>query len=106
MIRHAAALVVVLSMVPSPLHAQTTATFKVGAEPAQVHKAPTTASPVIGRAPHGAVLDVTRELGSWVKVAWPAAKDGEAYVHVSAGSIARGASSPTAERASASASTP
>jgi hypothetical protein len=101
MIRHAAALVVVLSLVPSPLHAQTTATFKVGAAPAEVHKAPTTASPVIGRAPHGAVLDVTRELGSWVKVTWPAAKDGEGYVHVSTGSVARGSSSATAQRAQA-----
>jgi SH3 domain-containing protein len=104
--RHAAAIVIVMLWVPSPLHTQAAATFKVGAAPADVYKAPTTASPVIGKAPRGAVLDVTRELGSWVKIAWPAAKDGEGYVHVSAGSIAHAAAAGEHRAAAASPSPP
>jgi hypothetical protein len=91
MIRRIATTAVVLLLTTSPLHAQTT-TFKVGAEPADVYKSATTASPVIGKAPRGAVLEVTRELGSWVRIAWPAAEDGVGFVHVSSGSIGHGAS--------------
>jgi opacity protein-like surface antigen len=64
--------------------------FKIGSEPADVHKSPSTGSPVIGQASRGAVLSVTRELGSWVKVSWPAAQDGVGYVHVTMGSIGNG----------------
>jgi hypothetical protein len=35
------------------------------------------------------VLQVTRELGSWIKVSWPRAPDGAGYVNVSWGNIAR-----------------
>jgi len=63
------------------------AQFTVQEASAPVYKAPTTASPVIGQAPRGAVLDVTRELGSWVRVPWPGAPDGVAYVHVSMGTV-------------------
>jgi opacity protein-like surface antigen len=91
MIRHAAiAVVVCLSPILFPalpaLSAQNPQ-FTIGSEPADVHKSPSTGSPVIGRASRGAVLSVTRELGSWVKVSWPAAQDGVGYVHVTMGSI-------------------
>lgn len=89
MFRHAAAaaLAVALSLSPSWLWAQTSA-LKVSAASANVHKFPSMGSPVIGKAPRGAVLEVTRELGDWVKVSWPDGEDGVGYVHLSAGSIA------------------
>jgi len=59
----------------------------VQAASADVYKAPSTGSPVIGHAPRGTALPVTRELGSWVKVSWPRAEDGVGYVHVSMGSL-------------------
>ena len=36
---------------------------------------------IVGQAPRGAVLEVTRDIGSWVKVTWPEAPDGIGYVH-------------------------
>jgi hypothetical protein len=99
MFRCAATTVVVLLLTTSPLHAQTT--FKVGAEPADVYKSATTASPVIGKVPRGAVLQVTRELGSWVRIAWPSGDDGIGFIHVSSGSIAH-ATSQGEQRADAS----
>lgn len=87
--------------------------FKIDAASASVHKAPSTGSPVIGETHRGAVLDVTRELGSWVKVAWPAAPDGVGYVHVSAGAHVAAApradvvpTAPLARSASPSTGTP
>ena len=100
MIRHLTAIVVVLSLTPASLAAQTKV-FKVTATSANVHKGPSTGSPVIGSAMRGATLEVTRELGSWVKVAWSKAEDRVGYVHVSTGSIAR-ASAPARTRPSAS----
>ena len=99
MIRHAAAIAVVVCLSPaslSALSAQLPAAnaqgtqFTIGSMPADVHKSPSTGSPVIGTASRGAVLVVTRELGSWVKVSWPAAQDGVGYVHVTMGSIGHG----------------
>jgi len=89
MIRHTAAIVVALFVNPLPLLAQNVV-FTVNATSAYVHKAPSVASPVIGYAPRGASLEVSRELGSWVKVVWPSAEDGVGYVHMSTGSIVRG----------------
>jgi len=57
---------------------------------AAVHKAPTLASPVIGKALRGTDLMVTREIGDWVKVSWPTAADGVGYVRTNVGTIARG----------------
>ena len=98
MIRHAAALVVALCVSTTPLYAQT-AKLTVNATSANVHKSPSVGSPVIGKAPRGTALAVTREVGDWVKVSWPAAQDGVGYVRVSAGSIARGDAAPIATRA-------
>jgi hypothetical protein len=89
MVRHAAAIVLVLCLSPSRLYAQSTV-FTVKTASADIYTSPSTGSLVIGHAPRGARLGVTRELGSWVKVAWPSAKDGAGYVHVTMGSIARG----------------
>jgi len=57
-------------------------------EATAVHKTPSVASPVVGNAPRGTELVVTREVGDWVKVAWPSAADGVGYVRVNA--LARG----------------
>ena len=72
------------------------------------------ARPAIGQAARGAKLAVTRNVGDWVKVAWPSAADGVGYVRVSVGSVSNGAvsngtaasgaplpSNPTAQRATA-----
>jgi opacity protein-like surface antigen len=103
MSRHIAAAAVVLCLSPSWLCAQTVR-FTVNVESADVHKFPSIGSPVIAQAPRGRVLDVRRELGSWVAVPWPGAENGVAYVHVTAGLLARGAT-PDASRATGSATT-
>ena len=90
MIRHAAAVVIVLLLSPSWVTAQGTE-LTVNASAASVHKAPSTASPVIGQAARGTRLAVTRNVGDWVKVAWPSAADGVGYVRVSVGSVSNGA---------------
>jgi Bacterial SH3 domain len=90
MIRHAAAVAVVVLLSPAWLSAQNT-TFTVTTESANIHKGPSTGSVVIGHAPRGTVLAVTRELGSWVKISWPGAEGEAGYVHVSWGSMTPGA---------------
>ena len=99
MIRHVAAAVFVVCVSPSIADAQSTV-FTVASPSAEVHKGPSIATPVIGTARKGAALDVTRELGSWVSIPWPASPDGEAYIHVSRGTVAH-----TGETRIASAST-
>ena len=64
MIRHAAAVVIVLLLSPSWVTAQGTE-LTVNASAASVHKAPSTASPVIGQAARGTRLAVTRNVGDW-----------------------------------------
>ncbi len=103
MIRHIAAATLVLCLMPSWLRAQGVV-LTVQTDAATVHKAPMNGSPVIG------------ELGSWVKVSWPAAEDGAGYVHVSMGTVAHvttpiaipplGSPTPRGGRASAPPSTP
>jgi Bacterial SH3 domain len=89
MIRHAAAVVIVLLLSPSWVTAQGTE-LTVNVSSASVHKGPSTSSPVIGQAARGAKLQVTRNVGDWVKVAWPSAADGVGYVRVSVGSVSNG----------------
>jgi SH3 domain-containing protein len=102
MIRHAAAVVVALFVSSTPVLAQTPM-LTVSTSAAEVHKFPSIGSPVIGKAPRGAALEVRREIGDWVRVAWPGADDGVAYVRLSDGTIGRGAA-VTANRSAASAS--
>ena len=88
---HRAAVVaaVILCVSASRLAAQGTG-LRIEVDSATVHLSPSTGSPVIGHARRGAVLEITRDLGSWLKVSWPEAKGGEGYVHVSTGSRAGG----------------
>jgi len=98
MIRRVAVTVFVLALTPALLHAQPIAgpVFTVTAPSADVHKGPSTVTPVIGHAAHGAALPVGRNLGSWVKVAWPSAPDGIGYVHVTMGRLSGVATEPSA----------
>lgn len=88
--RYVAAVVVALIISGSPVHAQDTR-FVVTTTSAEVHKAPSTASAVIGKAPRGQTFEVIRELGSWVSVSWPEADGGVGYLHMTWGTISHGA---------------
>lgn len=94
MIRHVAAAVLVVGLASSTLYAQSVV-FTVSSAAADVHAGPSIATPVVGSARRGAVLEVTRELGSWVRVPWPTAKDGVGYLHVNTGSIKRAVANQT-----------
>lgn len=87
MTRRLAAVVLALTLNPALVRAQDTV-LTVVVPSADVHQGPSTASPVIGHASRGTVLPVSRNLGSWAKVAWPAAPDGVGYVHVTMGRLA------------------
>ena len=89
MVRNILTVIVMLCLSPAWVRAQGTE-LTVNTASATVHKSPSTASPVIGRATRGDRLEVTREVGDWVKVAWPSASDGAGYVRASMGSLARG----------------
>jgi hypothetical protein len=84
-----AAVAVWLVLSTSPLYAQETL-FTITFPSANIHAAPTTASRVIGTTARGRSFEVTRELGSWVAIAWPEAQNGVGYLHVSWGTVSRG----------------
>jgi hypothetical protein len=86
MLRRAAAIVLALALNPALVRAQDTV-LTVNVASADVYKGPSTVNPIVGHAPRGTVLPVSRNLGSWVKVAWPNAPDGVGYVHVTMGQI-------------------
>ncbi|HET7221428.1 MAG TPA: SH3 domain-containing protein [Vicinamibacterales bacterium] len=90
MLRRTAAVIGFLVLAQSPLLAQApSAQFTVNVEAAAIRTSPSVASPIIGHASRGAVLEVTRDIGAWVKVAWPDAADGVGYVHQSMGKLSR-----------------
>ena len=95
----AAALVFALVVSPATLHAQD-AVFTVNVPSADVYQGPSNVTPVIGHAPRGTAMPVLRNLGSWVKVPWPSAPDGFAYVHVTMGRLAAPAAAATGPRSS------
>ena len=99
MLRFVRAAIIVICLTPALVFAQG-ATFTVTTASADVYKSPSTGSPIIGRAPRGTAHPVTRELGSWVRIEWPAAPDGVGFVHVTNGRMANGAS-PEVVRAAA-----
>jgi hypothetical protein len=99
MIRRAAAILLALTLNPALLYAQDKDTvLTVSVQSADVHQGPSTVTPVIGHAPRGAVLTVSRNLGSWAQIPWPDAPDGIAYVHVTMGRL----SAPSANTPAAS----
>jgi hypothetical protein len=105
MTRQAAAVVVALTLSTSPLYAQNSTKVTVSEVSANVHKTPSTGSPVIGKAPRGTELVVTREVGDWVKVSWPSSADGAGYVRSTA--LARGnAAAPAAAKPATASAAP
>ena len=98
MIRRAATVVLALTLYSAPVVAQE-ALFTVTVPSADVYKGPTNITPVIGHAARGTVLPVTRNLGSWAKVAWPDAPDGIGYVHLTMGRLAPAKAEPAASTA-------
>jgi hypothetical protein len=86
MTRMRIAIAAAFSLIATTVHAQGTH-FTVNAASASVYKAPTNVSPVIGEAKQGVTLEVMRDVGSWVKVAWSKAPDGVGYVRKAAGTM-------------------
>ena len=88
MIRQGSVVAIAVCLLSSPASAQSTE-FTVNVQSAAVRKAPSTGSQLVGQAPRGAVLEVTRDIGAWVKVAWPESPDGIGYVHQSMGTLSQ-----------------
>jgi hypothetical protein len=86
MVRRIAAVILALAGNPALVLAQDTV-FTVTVSSADVHQGPSIVTPVIGHAAEGAILPVSRNLGSWARVAWPKAPEGFAYVHVTMGRL-------------------
>ena len=93
MTRCVAIVILALTLNAAPLHAQDSV-FTVTVQSADVHRGPTTGSPVVGHAARDTALKVSRNLGSWAEIVWADAPDGKAYVHMSMGRL--GASTPKA----------
>ena len=93
MTRCVAIVVLALALNAAPLHAQDSV-FTVTVQSADVHRGPTTGSPVVGHAARGTALTVSRNLGSWAEILWTDAPDGRGYVHMTMGRL--GASTPKA----------
>jgi hypothetical protein len=106
MIRQASAVVIALVLNATPVFGQRPVTpateLIVATARADVHQGPTVASPVIGNAVAGTVLEIRRNLGSWVEVPWPNTTTGIAFVHVNTGRIGPRTSSATSAAAQAS----
>jgi hypothetical protein len=110
MFRRAAFVVLALAINPALVRAQETV-LTVTVQSADVYKAPSNVTPVVGHVALGTVLPIERNLGSWVRIAWPDAADGFAYVHVTMGRIgpartADAASVPTTAATRAAAAAP
>ena len=87
MLRRMAAVVLALTLNPVVVGAQDALLLTVTVPSADVHQGPSIVTPVIAHVSRGTVLPVSRNLGSWAKVAWPDAPDGIAYVHVTMGRL-------------------
>ena len=86
MVRRMAAVVLALTLNPVLVLAQD-AVLTVTVPSADVHKGPSTGTPVIGQVSRGTVLPVSRNLGSWAKVDWPATPEAVGYVHMTMGRL-------------------
>ncbi len=91
MIRHFLAVAVMVCLSTTSVLAQTagpqSTELTVKTASANIHKFASIGSPVIGKVQRGTVLEITRNLGSWVEVPWPSSEGGVAFLHVNAGSI-------------------
>ena len=105
MVRRMAAVVLALTLNPTPARAQD-AVLTVTALSADVHRGPSIVTPVIGHVSRGTVLPVSRNLGSWAKVAWPDAPEGVGYVHVTMGRLGPSSADASAANMSTRTSSP
>jgi opacity protein-like surface antigen len=101
MVRLVPAVAIAVFMSPAVVAAQSTV-FTVTTAAVDVHKSPSVGSPIVGRALRGRQLEVTREVGDWVRVSWPESSDGMGFVRRSLGSLAQG-TAPASSASSASA---
>jgi cell division septation protein DedD len=88
MVRLAAVVAVGVVLSTSPLYAQETL-FTVTVTFANIHEGPSIESSIITAAQPGKSFEVKSELGRWVAIEWPAAKDGVGYLHSSWGRFSR-----------------
>jgi hypothetical protein len=95
MLRRIAVVVLALTVHPVLARAQDAA-LTITVPSADVHKGPSIATPIIGHVSSGTVLRVSRNLGSWARVAWPGAPDGVGYVHVTMGRLGAASADATA----------
>ena len=86
MIRRIAAVALALILNPAFLHAQDNV-FTVTVPSADVYKGPSNVTPVIGHVSRGTALSVSRNLGGWVKIAWPESEDGVGYLRTAMGRL-------------------
>lgn len=105
MVRRIAAVICVITLNAAIVHAQQTA-ITVSVQSADVYKGPSNVTPVIGHVARGTAVPIVRNLGSWVKIAWPGAPDGFGYLHVTTGTIAPASSSRPAARPTAATQKP
>jgi hypothetical protein len=84
MIRRVAILTFTLCLTSAYAGAQTTYVLK---DAADVHNAPTTSSPVIGHALRGRTMELTRDVGDWVEVAWQDAPTHKGFIRVRFGNV-------------------
>jgi len=88
--RHVSAVALGVCLFATPVFAQAPSPqFTVSVQSAAVRQAPSTGSPVVGHATRGAVLEVARDIGAWVKVSWPDGPDGFGYIHQSMGKMSQ-----------------
>jgi uncharacterized protein YraI len=81
-----AAIAIVLWLSAAPGYAQGT-TFTITTTTASVHTGPSVGTPVVATLTKGKTLEVTGELGSWVRIPWPAVPGGSGYLHVAWGTL-------------------
>jgi len=97
MSRFALAVGIALCLSTAPLYAQSQV-FTVSATSAGVFQAPSTSSPLIGHKGKGEMLEVRRDLGTWIEVSWPGTARGVGYVPAASGSIGQPAAAVPAPR--------
>jgi hypothetical protein len=100
MFRWVALIAVALCLSAVTLHAQAPqpAIFTVIVASANIHQSPNNRSPIVGHRSKGESLDVRRDMGNWVEVAWPSSPDGVAYVASNTGLISQPAPPPPVRR--------
>src|SRR5262245_60166797 len=89
MVRRVAAVVFALAFQATlvPVANAQSVALTIDVSSADVYAGPSNIYPVVGHASRGTAVPVTKNLGSWVKVAWPSAPEGVGYIHVTMGRL-------------------